>query len=175
MRGKLGNDEKRVLMAIKPEGCKKIFSGEKLIEIRKTRPKLEPPFRVYVYQTKYNNKSADSGAIVGEFTCHKITTARETGGKDLRKLGCITSEQLLKYTERFKGDLYAWHISEVEKYEIPLPLSIMKKLCPVDQCMDCQYSGMKPLLLRGRLYIDPCTNCLKRAPRSWCYVCKRCI
>lgn len=43
---------KGILMSVRPEWCKKIFSGEKTIEVRKTRPKIEPPFRVFVYQTK---------------------------------------------------------------------------------------------------------------------------
>lgn len=43
---------KAVLMSIKPKWCKLIFSGEKTIEVRKTAPKLETPFKVYVYCTK---------------------------------------------------------------------------------------------------------------------------
>lgn len=43
---------KAVLLSIRPEWCKKIFSGEKTVEIRKSCPKLETPFRVYVYCTK---------------------------------------------------------------------------------------------------------------------------
>ena len=43
---------KSILMSIRPEWCKKIFDGEKTIEVRKTRPKLEPPFEVLVYMTK---------------------------------------------------------------------------------------------------------------------------
>ncbi len=43
---------KAILMSIKPKWCKLIFSGEKTIEVRKTAPKLETPFKVYVYCTK---------------------------------------------------------------------------------------------------------------------------
>ena len=42
---------KAVLISIRPEWCEKIASGEKTVEIRKTRPKLEPPFKVYIYCT----------------------------------------------------------------------------------------------------------------------------
>ena len=44
---------KAVLMSIHPKWCEKIFNGEKTIEVRKTAPKLETPFKVYVYQTKH--------------------------------------------------------------------------------------------------------------------------
>ena len=43
---------KSVLISIRPRWCEKIASGEKTIEVRKTRPKLEPPFRCYIYCTK---------------------------------------------------------------------------------------------------------------------------
>lgn len=34
---------KEILMSIRPERCKKIFNGEKTIEVRKTRPLRLPP------------------------------------------------------------------------------------------------------------------------------------
>lgn len=43
---------KAVLISIRPKWCEKIASGEKTIEVRRTRPKLEPPFKVYIYCTK---------------------------------------------------------------------------------------------------------------------------
>lgn len=35
---------KSVLISIRPEWVEKILSGEKTLEVRKTRPKLETPF-----------------------------------------------------------------------------------------------------------------------------------
>ncbi len=43
---------KSVLISIRPKWCEKIASGEKTIEVRKTRPKLETPFKCYIYCTK---------------------------------------------------------------------------------------------------------------------------
>ena len=48
---------KAVLISIKPEWCELIASGKKTIEVRKTRPKLEMPFKVYIYSTKPKNKN----------------------------------------------------------------------------------------------------------------------
>lgn len=42
---------KSVLISIRPKWCEKIASGDKTIDVRKTRPKLEPPFRCYIYCT----------------------------------------------------------------------------------------------------------------------------
>ena len=41
-----------VLISIRPQYCELIASGKKTIEVRKTRPKLETPFKCYIYCTK---------------------------------------------------------------------------------------------------------------------------
>lgn len=38
-----------VLINIRPKWCEKIASGEKTIEVRKTKPKLLTPFKCYIY------------------------------------------------------------------------------------------------------------------------------
>ena len=43
---------KSVLISIRPKWCEKIASGDMTIEVRKSRPKLEPPIRCYFYCTK---------------------------------------------------------------------------------------------------------------------------
>ena len=43
---------KSVLMSINPRWCELIANGKKTVEIRKTKPKLEPPFKCYIYCTK---------------------------------------------------------------------------------------------------------------------------
>lgn len=43
---------KAIILSIRPEWCNLIIRGQKTLEVRKTRPKMETPFRVYVYCTK---------------------------------------------------------------------------------------------------------------------------
>ena len=43
---------KSVLISIRPMWCELIASGKKTIEVRKTRPKIETPFKCYIYCTK---------------------------------------------------------------------------------------------------------------------------
>ena len=47
---------KAVLISIRPKWCEKIASGEKTIEVRKTRPKLQTPFKCYIYCTQASVK-----------------------------------------------------------------------------------------------------------------------
>ncbi len=42
---------KSVLISIQPKWCELIASGKKTVEVRKTKPKLETPFKVYIYCT----------------------------------------------------------------------------------------------------------------------------
>ena len=41
-----------VLISIQPKWCELIASGKKTVEVRKTKPKLKTPFKVYIYATK---------------------------------------------------------------------------------------------------------------------------
>lgn len=43
---------KSVLISIKPQYCELIASGKKTVEVRKRRPKLQTPFKCYIYCTK---------------------------------------------------------------------------------------------------------------------------
>ena len=93
---------KAVMISIQPKWCELIASGKKTVEVRKTRPKLETPFKVYIYCTNtkpylvwgdvfggnwetefthlsgYNRKDAEkiwdvfNGKVIGEFVCDKI-------------------------------------------------------------------------------------------------------
>ena len=72
---------KAILLSIRPNWCKLIWSGMKTVEVRKTRPKLETPFRVYIYCTGHDGwimKSPKAGVqkmdsrVIGEFTCSYI-------------------------------------------------------------------------------------------------------
>lgn len=89
---------KAILLSIRPNWCKLIWSGMKAVEVRKTRPKLETPFRVYIYCTLTASKEFNlddhnwdvsaknrggwpgkMGRVIGEFTCKKITGLTHVG------------------------------------------------------------------------------------------------
>lgn len=43
---------KAVMISIRPKRCELIANGKKTIEVRKTKPKLETPFKCYIYCTQ---------------------------------------------------------------------------------------------------------------------------
>lgn len=42
---------KAVILSVRPEWCQKIVDGNKTVEVRKSKPKLETPFKCYIYCT----------------------------------------------------------------------------------------------------------------------------
>lgn len=164
---------KSVLISIKPKWCELIANGKKTIEIRKTRPKLETPFKCYIYCTKDKGISfwtgkryayADdrshnlfdvcgNGKVIGEFVCDEIYDCRDINGDD----ACITVAEWLKYTKGHKGKVYGWHISNIVIYDKPKELSEFRK----------------PVICHRGIQKDNCNGCwdceIKRPPQSWCY------
>lgn len=79
---------KAVMLSIQPKWCEQIVAGTKKLEIRKTYPALELPFKCYMYQTKkkwafdfLRSIGFDEFAgvlergftkVIGEFTCDYI-------------------------------------------------------------------------------------------------------
>lgn len=45
---------KAVLLSIAPRWCELIARGKKTVEVRKTRPKIDTPFKCYIYMTAGN-------------------------------------------------------------------------------------------------------------------------
>ena len=178
---------KAVLISIRPEWVKKILDGEKTLEVRKNRPNMETPFKVYIYCTNqknvilwnarsyiyvddHNHNAFDrcwNGSVVGEFVCDKITWLNHVGFSGLPGIllvamrdrctidgsfdfseSCLTTPQIEKYLGGKDG--YAWHISNLEIYDTPKPLS--------------EFTGLRTKRDSMELYM------LERPPQSLCYV-----
>ena len=87
---------KAVLISIQPKWCELIANGKKTVEVRRTRPKMETPFKCYIYCTYgegliefydeilpnhligykvSKNKTwgnCCNGKVIGEFVCDKV-------------------------------------------------------------------------------------------------------
>jgi predicted transcriptional regulator len=177
---------KAVLISIRPKWVEKIASGKKTIEVRKTRPKLETPFKCYIYETQGRTDTpwvdedghmifAGRGQVIGEFVCDCVTPLynvctddwkRLTGGihrieKELVNQACLTEAQLHTYAGG--KNCFAWHISDLEIYDRPKELSEFKGLCKIEaDCCACPYYNYTKMDCDGRK--------IKRPPQSWCYV-----
>lgn len=180
--------DKSILLSIQPQWCTLILNEEKTVEVRKSRPDIETPFKVFIYCTKkgrplvygdvfrgnwseeyvqtygYSKKEADkiwgslNGKIIGEFICDRIDEYEFVVIAGLcgyygyfEKETRLTPEEMFRYGQ---GEtLYGWHISNLQIYEEPKPLSD----CIKDEYL---YDG-------GRFKMFEKVN---KAPQSWCYI-----
>ena len=145
---------KAVLMSFAPDPCTLIEAGLKKVEARKTKPKLKPPFKVYIYETlgkriKLSNCIKGTvprgcGKVIGEFVCDKmiwvvahpsIFAGHPLFYQQALEDACLTQDEAEKYSGG--KDVIGWHISDLVIYDKPRVLSAFG---------------------------------LARAPQSWCYV-----
>ena len=171
-----------VLISIQPRWCELIANGKKTVEVRKTKPKLETPFKVYIYCTnsedmlwilRENERNSEkiasiftakdvggatkaNGKVIGEFLCDNIAKGNSQLGS------CLTMREISEYA---KGKaVYGWHISDLVIYDKPKELSEFKKIN-----RECWYADLG-------LQKRDCPECqnkgcfVQRPPQSWCYV-----
>lgn len=101
---------KSVMLSIQPKWVEKIVKGEKTIEVRKSRLKIDTPFKCYIYCTKdkrlvckfdkgedcygdvlkeplyvhrhcWINDNIVDGKVIGEFICDKVYSIKNRGSR----------------------------------------------------------------------------------------------
>lgn len=177
---------KAVMLSIRPKWCEKIASGEKTIEVRKTRPKLKTPFKCYIYCTvetagydalwvldaptreKYSfmavsayletPKGANKGnsKVIGEFTCDRID--RLAPANEPYGIYDIDDDYVLQ-TCLENGALWDYG------HGTPLYGWHISDLVIYDTPRELsEFTGLRDTRF-GTAPYD-----IKRAPQSWCYV-----
>ena len=169
---------KAVLISINPHPTAQIISGEKKVEIRKTKPNLPTPFPCYIYESSGNRfvgnqnlsvriRGTGRKKVIGEFVCDRIDYWQYHWMPDvmhiekMSELSCLSTTELLDYLGGIYDNqgnnkrLYAWHISDLIIYDEP------KDVREFNQFNDGSYwvDGSPTLTLP-----------LNRPPQSWCYV-----
>ena len=187
---------KAVMISIRPKWCEKIARGEKTIEVRKTRPKLETPFKCYIYCTmdhpyisvscgeldklnyRTNTVGRCNGKIIGEFTCDRIyelETKAPGGSYNVKGEDQPTTNDVARQSCLTLKDMheylqskvgYGWHISNLKIYDTPKELI---EFHTWEKCKSCSKSGYESTAC---IYDENCMipAAITKAPQSWCYV-----
>lgn len=71
---------KSVLISIQPKWCELIANGKKTIEVRKTRPKIDVPFKCYIYCTE-GDALATPCLNIPKYTIHRMNNGTVEGRK----------------------------------------------------------------------------------------------
>ena len=186
---------KAVLLSIRPNWCKLIWSGMKTVGVRKTRPTLETPFKAYIYCTGHDGwvmKLPKAGVqkmdsrVIGEFTCDKIDRLAHVEAMgtneppklqivtpdlwykpadELLQAACLTEAQAKKYLKG--GDGYGWHISNLKIYDKPVKLKNFWAIQPCTHRGDCCTCRRWDA---KKLICRGEVFGIERPPQSWYYV-----
>lgn len=180
---------KSVLISIHPKWCDLIASGNKTIEVRRTRPKIETSFKCYIYETKARSDMptfvdedghviyTGRGQVIGEFVCDEIFPIRVFENGTIQdymfhrmEKSCVSYEDIANYIGNDRGG-YGWHISDLKIYDKPKELSEFYRVCDFDKCGNCQHLCVENTPSSYETWCEfdekiPIT----RPPQSWCYV-----
>lgn len=175
------------MISIQPKWRELIAIGKKTIEVRKTKPKLETPFKCYIYETKTKDHFATFhentiGKVIGEFVCNNVdmfhygvqTPYGATSYFDcykgyseelyeMEENHCLTKQEINDYGNN--SSLYVWHISDLEIYDKPKELSEFYHERAI-QCMSTEFNieGVTHYPVKKKI-VEP----ISRPPQSWCY------
>lgn len=175
---------KAVLISIRPKWVEKIANGEKTIEVRKTKPKLDTPFKCYIYCTlpKYPHEDFiatdyprpqfyGGGKVVGEFTCDRIYEIRKRGIPENFDYCYLSLNEW--GNDDIETEIRAISASCVSKEELnaygaKAPLIYgwhISDLRIYDAPRELsEFTGLRNTRFGAAPYD------IKRAPQSWCYV-----
>lgn len=151
-----------IMQSIKPQYCELIAAGKKTIEVRKTRPKIETPFKSYIYQTWHKwvydilpELLKNQRKVIGEYICDDIVELEYDEFEEcymfkncycgytldeILSASCLSYDAFCKYGNR--KPIYLWHITNLKIYDEPKELSDFYTICnkdDLDQCGDCKY------------------------------------
>lgn len=183
---------KAVMISIRPKWCEKIVNGNKTIEVRKTRPKMDAPFKCYIYCTiggrdlnipisqerlmrdyletgsmESLNCPLGNGKVVGEFTCDRIFPINVFDNGSIQNWFFEHMERsCLTYEELadYIGNGRTGYGWHISDLRI---YDAPRKLSEFERPYECDECDAK--------WATECNACHKegkinRAPQSWCYV-----
>ena len=128
---------KEILISIRPEWCELIVKGRKTDEVRKTKPKLDTPFKGYIYCTKLKKKGENlcreywrkeinglelhyvklSGKVIGEFVCDEITRIVHCGYDNERiELNIVDENLTIKKLDKGFFSRCRLSLNDLENY-----------------------------------------------------------
>lgn len=191
---------KAVLISIRPKWCELIASGKKTVEVRKTRPKIDVPFKCYIYCTKAKEALLDvvkdGDKVFGDtyrgktqFIKSEEGSVCDMWGKRQKVIGEFVCNQIDTYDDTIHAfsheeyskwndfDLYnsCIHPEDFERYANDNWLYgwHISDLVIYDEPKELGEFG-KPNICHRGVQKEDCIGCwdceITRPPQSWCYV-----
>lgn len=188
---------KAVLISIRPEWCQKIMAGRKTIEVRKTHPKMDTPFKCYIYCTQsadmlwilkererslHPDKIADvfkaakccgayrgNGKVIGEFTCNRVTNLFSNSRFWLDEDDVLHTCLSAAEMRKYANGAHGLYGWHISNLKIYDTPKELIEFHTWKKCKSCNKSGYESTAC---IYDENCIipAAITKAPQSWCYV-----
>ncbi len=181
-----------VLISIKPKWCELIASEKKTVEVRKTKPKLQTPFKCYIYCTKPSFPHEDflvfdagtnkikafygGGKVIGEFICDQVHRYAICGTNQYDKRYCEVDPSLYIHPIDYKPlclseEEFISYGNGVELFgwhiSNPVIYDTPKELGEFQRA--CSHKEDCCTCKRWNNKSFQCIAGITRPPQSWCY------
>ena len=93
-----------ILISIRKRHLKNMMKGKKTWELRRTRPRIDPPFRVLCCVV------GTGGSVEAAWICDRVACLSGADAKHIARLACLTPEEVREYKR--EGTLFGWHVQE---------------------------------------------------------------
>lgn len=159
-----------VMISIQPQWVEKIFRGIKTVDVRKERPKQQPPFKCFIYCTKTSELWGDGTGATWQ------GVDPDENMEDVIRL----NPTLTQLNGKVIGEFICNYIAHSNEHLFDENKITMQKLMN-SSCLSFEeinnYRGNKNIfawhISELKIYDKPkelSTFGLKRPPQSWCYV-----
>ena len=95
------------VLSLHQKWWQKMAAGEKVLELRKSKPQCKAPFRVLVYVT-------GGVGVVGEFVCPEVLEIKNF--EEAEKKSRVPAHDIHNYAAGSRNKVYGWEITAVKEY-----------------------------------------------------------
>lgn len=186
-----------ILVSVPPEVCERIANGEQTVLLMKRIPKLDVPYKCYIYQSANNRVCNNCNfcqhvlGMIAFRVCMVKTPNIELGerqkkcihkdltrGKVIGEFVCNTvrdyaSDECPDYNvlDTYGAPCYGLRITDLKIYDTPKELGEFKHCCKHNrECDDCKYWGFQHVKKGSVELLCPIDIPLTRPPATFCYV-----
>lgn len=96
-----------VILSLHQKWWQKMAAGEKVLELRKTKPQCKAPFRVLVYVT-------GGAGVLGEFICPEVLEIKNF--EEAERKSKVPAHDIHNYAAGSRNKVYGWEVADVKEY-----------------------------------------------------------
>lgn len=185
-----------IMKSISPKECERIANGEQTVLVSKTRPKIETPFKCYIYVTKdklylyrvdddnnfeltntlhpkvdgyVKDYNEQNGKVIGEFVCDRIYEIRNLGSSFMIGNDIALTNRIARESCLEYPDLRTY-LKDKKGYAWHISdLKIYDKPIELSEFWTVKCTNKRNSCI-GCEVKPNCIKTITRPPQSWCYI-----